>query len=218
MFTVCLVLGLMFCSCKLPSPVYSPIPTKFSATSTIPASFIRTCRGCGFDNLNTWQQFNRILWNLDYIGWEQSTSADETKIQAVWSSSHLEGQILCSLDKSTAPYLIEGAIEVDDNTSADNLKLSYRFTNLSPQTVSSITLVFFVFDEDGNTLENSRSSFSISMPQIVEANQSVEDFIDLSKQIYANDEKLHADYIYVSRIEYKNGSVWTDPFGRKYFN
>lgn len=211
--------GTTFSSCqnKVPAPA-SRLPSGFTPNYTIPDSFIRTCTNCGFDNLNTWQQFNRILWNLDYIGWESNSSFSETNFQAVWDSSVSEGQILCKTNKQKAPYLIESRLEADEKLSEGSARLFYNFTNLSPQIVTSFTVVFFVFDEEGNPLENSRSSFQVQIPQTVAEGQTIEDFINLSKYIYINDDSFYTDFIYVSRIEYKNGSVWTDPFGRKYYN
>lgn len=184
--------------------------------NSIPQSFIRTVSGCGFDSLNTWQQFNRILWNLDYIGWEEKYMDNSKNITAVWSCDSKNGVINCKMDKPAVPYQLEGHIETKES---DFPKLNYTFSNHSPETVKSFNLIFFIFDEDGNPPDTGRNTFTLSICQEILPEETIEDFVSLADYMYIFEEnKFFIDYLYASHIEYKNGSVWTDPFGRKYFN
>lgn len=201
----------LFASCSTKTKYASLCPE-----TLIPQSFIRTVSGCGFDSLNTWQQFNRILWNLDYIGWKEDCMENVDNITAVWSCDSKNGVIECKMDKTSAPYQLEGHIETEDT---ELPKLNYTFTNHSPETIKSFNLIFFIFDEDGNPPNTGRNTFTLSICQEILPGETIEDFASLADYMYIFEEnEFFIDYLYASRIEYKNGSVWTDPFGRKYFN
>ena len=73
-------------------------------TKVILDSFIETCNGNGYVDLNEWQRINRKLWNLDYIAWSAaedfmvvSEDAASMLYYGVWKGSYSSGDVFCSM-------------------------------------------------------------------------------------------------------------------------
>ena len=71
-------------------------------TKVIWNSFIETCNGNGYADLNEWQKINRKLWNLDYIAWSAaedfmvvSEESDSALYYGVWESEYSSGDVFC---------------------------------------------------------------------------------------------------------------------------
>ena len=112
------------------------------------------------------------------------------------------------------PYNIEGNLEMDESEDYEIAGLNLYFYNRSERTVKEFTIVFYVFDADGEPASFCRSNISFSVKKTIPAQEAIDVCLSLdSFFIYVPDEYCTADYMYVSRILYEDGSVWQDPFG-----
>lgn len=121
--------------------------------------------------------------------------------------------------KENVPYAIKGEFTVEDSVSEYELGgVDIYFYNKSDKNVRNFTVVFFLFDEDGEPFNTTKSNLVFNIEKNVETKDSIE--FCLSIDDYVNsipDESCFIDYLYVSKIVYEDGSVWTDPFGLNVF-
>ena len=102
-----------------------------------------------------------------------------------------------SLD--TVPYLINGTFVMEDN---------------SQKEIEKISLVFYLFDKDGEPAYECRNKISAEVEKVLGAGEDCNFCISLDKYLNSiPEDSLQVDYLYISRIEYEDGSVWEDPFG-----
>lgn len=74
-----------------------------TAEKFISNSFVNTCSGKGFADLNEWQQKCRAMYNLDYIAWcnaedfmDVSYENKPTQLYyGTWNSNDIKGEIYC---------------------------------------------------------------------------------------------------------------------------
>ena len=112
------------------------------------------------------------------------------------------------------PYLIKAELDMGESTEFDIAGLNLYFLNRSEKQVSEITIVFYMFDEDGEPASLCRSNIVLSVKENVAAGTSIETCLNLDSFFtYIPEEQYTADYIYVSRIVYEDGSEWKDSFG-----
>ncbi len=120
-----------------------------------------------------------------------------------------------SYAQSYVPYLLDGEFVMDeesDDYSICGIKLF--LVNKSEKNISKVNLVFFLFDKDGEPAIECRNKFEFNIEQNLTASESCDFCIGLDK--YMNtipSELLFVDYIYLSKIEYEDGSFWEDPLG-----
>ena len=92
--------------------------------------------------------------------------------------------------------------------------LDFSFFNRSEKTVSEFTLVFYLFDEDGEPASLCRSNIVLSVSCEIPPGERLEKLLSLDTFFSAVPEQEYfTDYVYVSRIKYEDGSTWKDPFG-----
>ncbi len=125
----------------------------------------------------------------------------------------------CSLfAKEPAPYVIGGEMVTEESAAYDVAGLDLFLMNKSDKKISEFTLVFFIFDEDGNPPEGARNSIVLTVSAEVEPYDSLSTCLSLDKYVYyVLDEPYFVDYMYLSKIVYENGTQWTDPFGTQVF-
>ena len=125
--------------------------------------------------------------------------------------------------QNKVPYSIRG--DILNALSASVQTFEGVFTNKSEKEVDSFTIVFFVFDQDGNCPLKGRNNVVIRIDETVPVNsafsfsQPLEDFFYNTDDSTAFEDELEyeCEYLYVSRISYSDGSEWTDSFGFEYF-
>ena len=129
---------------------------------------------------------------------------------------------MCSLFTACAgfarekvPYSINGEILVgEDNQDFNIAGLDLNFLNKSEKCVENFTLVFFLFDQDGEPVANGYSNIVLKITEKVPANDYYTATVSLDDYLVeVTDETYQLDYLYVSRIEYEDGSFWEDPLG-----
>ncbi len=117
--------------------------------------------------------------------------------------------------KESVPYIVSGEVVLSSEASEFNAAgFEFYFLNKSEKTVKKFTLVFFLFDEDGEPISNGRSNIVISVEHEIEGNDYLTACLSLDKYLNEIPEvPYEVDYLYVSKIEYVDGSDWDDPLG-----
>ena len=89
-------------------------------------------------------------------------------------------------------------IIVDDSSSDNTLNVALKYRNEYPENIIVL-----------HNEENKGASFS----------RNLDDYLYMSDEssFYEDEVEYECEYLYVSRIEYADGSEWSDPFGFEYF-
>lgn len=112
------------------------------------------------------------------------------------------------------PYFISGEMVVDSSSKYETVGFDFNFINKSEKNIKSFTVVFYIFDEDGNPPALGRNNIVITINSEVLSKESYESYVSLDSFFYEiPEEPYEVDYLYVSKIVYEDDSVWTDPFG-----
>ncbi len=91
--------------------------------------------------------------------------------------------------------------------------------NKSEKNISSMNIVFFLFDKDGEPASECRSKLSFEAEKTIAPGEQASFCISLDS--YMNtipSEALVVDYLYLAKITYDDGSIWEDPLGLMAFN
>ena len=125
----------------------------------------------------------------------------------------------CSLpENACVPYAITGAMSVEDSEIWSNAGLEFEFSNRAEKTVKNFTLVFYLYDENGEPPIGARNNIVFKLEEEVDPFSSVEMAVSLDQFFtYVPEDSYNLDFLYVSSITYSDGTVWTDPFGLKSF-
>lgn len=117
--------------------------------------------------------------------------------------------------KESAPYYINADFVMEDNSSDYQVcGVDLYFLNKTEKKINEFTVVFYLFDEDGEPISEGKSNIVLNINREIEENQTFFDCISLDKYFnYKPDSNCLIDYLYVSRIVYEDGSLWNDPFG-----
>jgi hypothetical protein len=120
--------------------------------------------------------------------------------------------------KSKLPYMIDAEMEIDDCAQYQIAGLNFNFWNKGKSKVREFTMVFCMYDEDGNPLALGKSNVVINVHALIDSGEFYEGTVSLDRFLLEMpEEPYQIDYLYVSRIVYDDDSVWTDPFGLQAF-
>ncbi len=123
---------------------------------------------------------------------------------------------LCAREK--LPYAISGMVNENEEGLSEQKKMELSFDNLSKKEISSFTTVMFVFDQEGNSVLKNKNSLVLKFEERVLPGENLTVSVLLDSYVYdTEDEYYEIEYLYVSIIEYCDGSYWYDPFGLKRF-
>lgn len=124
--------------------------------------------------------------------------------------------VSCSFSYDNPPYLIKGEMVLDKENYDSFSTFAFEFLNKSDKSIKSFTLVFYLFDEDGNPPVSGRPNIVNTIKHSVGPGDRLESSFSLDRYINLVPENPWlVDYLYVSLIEYDDGTVWKDPFGLK---
>lgn len=116
------------------------------------------------------------------------------------------------------PYFIKGEIVTDVSCDYQNAGFDFTFMNRADKTVKDFTVVFYVFDENGEPPLIGRNNIVFKIKQIVEGRSSLKSCVSLDDFIdYIPEGGLQTDFLYISHITYEDDSNWSDPLGMKIF-
>ena len=115
----------------------------------------------------------------------------------------------------SVPYLISGDFVMEsDSDDYSVCGIDLMFLNQSEKTVSELSVVFYLFDMDGEPARECSNRIAFDIERTIDAGDSLKRCLSLDKYMYIlPEEYLQVDYLYVSRIVYSDGSVWEDPYG-----
>lgn len=123
---------------------------------------------------------------------------------------------LCAREK--LPYAISGMVNENEEGLSEQKTMELSFDNLSKKEISSFTTVMFVFDQEGNSVLKNKNSLVLKFEERVLPGENLTVSVLLDSYVYdTEDEYYEIEYLYVSIIEYCDGSYWYDPFGLKRF-
>ena len=124
--------------------------------------------------------------------------------------------VVTNLLNAKAPYSIVGEMEINQKT--EEAFLEYTFCNDSKKVVKDFTIVFYVFDSDGDVPLKNKNNIVVRIQTEVGAKEEWYDKIKLNEYLsYIPEEPFFVDYLYVSSINYIEGTLWNDPFGFEVF-
>lgn len=124
--------------------------------------------------------------------------------------------VVTNLLNAKAPYSIVGEMEINQKT--EEAFLEYTFCNDSKKVVKDFTIVFYVFDSDGDVPLKNKNNIVVRIQTEVGAKEELSDKIKLNEYLsYIPEEPFFVDYLYVSFINYIEGTLWNDPFGFEVF-
>ena len=124
--------------------------------------------------------------------------------------------VVTNLLNAKAPYSIVGEMEINQKT--EEAFLEYTFCNDSKKVVKDFTIVFYVFDSDGDVPLKNKNNIVVRIQTEVGAKEELSDKIKLNEYLsYIPEEPFFIDYLYVSSINYIEGTLWNDPFGFEVF-
>lgn len=124
--------------------------------------------------------------------------------------------VVTNLLNAKAPYSIVGEMEINQKT--EEAFLEYTFCNDSKKVVKDFTIVFYVFDSDGDVPLKNKNNIVVQIQMEVGAKEELSDKIKLNEYLsYIPEEPFFVDYLYVSSINYIEGTLWNDPFGFEVF-
>jgi len=119
---------------------------------------------------------------------------------------------------NTVPYSISGEMVLESSSVYNTAGFEFMFYNGSEKSVSGFTVVFYLFDEDGEVPLTGRNNIVLSVDSEVSPYSMVELCVSLDKYLsYIPEVPYTVDFLYVSSISYEDSSKWTDPFGLKTF-
>lgn len=122
------------------------------------------------------------------------------------------------LAKDSVPYLIDGKMVIEESTEYQIAGFDFYLLNKSEKQISSFTVVFYLFDEDGNPPDYVKNSIVLTVKADVDSHDYLESCISLDKFFSSIPESPYTiDYLYISKIKYSDDSEWNDPFGLQVF-
>lgn len=119
-----------------------------------------------------------------------------------------------AFEKQRVPYALTAKMVTESSNVYEVAGIDFSFLNRSGKAVKSFTMVFFMYDEDGNPPGIGNNGVKLEIQVDVAAGECEEDLISMDRFLYEiPDSPYQLDYLYVSRILYEDGSEWSDPYG-----
>ncbi|MDY5124392.1 MAG: hypothetical protein SPE59_11425 [Treponema sp.] len=121
----------------------------------------------------------------------------------------------CSLYSNTQlPYGISGEMTIEDSSIYELGGIYLKMYNKALKKISRFTVVFFLFDEEGNSPLLGRNNVVLNITSDIESEKMFEHCVSLDQFLSEVPEEPYlVDFLYVSEIVYEDGSCWRDPFG-----
>ncbi len=117
-----------------------------------------------------------------------------------------------------APYAVSGEMRLGSSVGYTTAGFDFLFCNRAEKNVTGFTVVFALFDSDGDPPFFGADYMTQTFRCILSPQENAEFAVSLDSYLDdVPDEPYLTDYLYAARIEYEDGSVWEDPFGRAVF-
>lgn len=126
----------------------------------------------------------------------------------------IAGCNLYSFGVDNAPYNITGKVICEaDNNEYEKGGFSCIFENFSEKSVKDFFVTFFLFDSDGEPMQQIAIHIDANIPP----NKKEEFNINIDEVLPEKlNKKCTIDFLYASKIIYDDGSEWDDPMGLRY--
>lgn len=119
-----------------------------------------------------------------------------------------------AFEKKSIPYGISAKMVIEPSNVYEIAGVDFTFLNKADKGVKAFTLMFFMYDEDGDPPGIGNNGVSLEILVDIEKGAREDDIVSLDQFLYEiPDIPYQLDYVYVSRIVYDDGSEWRDPFG-----
>ena len=114
----------------------------------------------------------------------------------------------------SAPYAVSVRSTLEHADGIPSPGIAFTFFNAAALTVKSFTIVFFVCNEDEDSLSTDSHCVIVHCDELVEAGEEYQGFVELDEYgAEPPDEPYRIESFYVSMIVYDDGSRWKDRFG-----
>ncbi len=122
-----------------------------------------------------------------------------------------------SLD--SVPYVITGDFVMEEKSSDYSIcGIDFFLMNKTEKEIRSFNVVLYLFDQDGEPAYECSSKISADIEKSISSGDSASFCMSLDKFMNSIPaDSLIVDYLYLSKIEYQDGSVWEDPYGMVVF-
>lgn len=117
--------------------------------------------------------------------------------------------------RENVPYVINGNFVMEDNLADFEIcGVDLYFLNKSEKDVKDFTVIFFLFDEEGEPVNTTKNNLVFTVKEELGGMEDINLCLSLDKYVnYVPDNGCFIDYLYVSHITYMDESEWSDPFG-----
>lgn len=117
------------------------------------------------------------------------------------------------------PYIVNGNFVMESNISEYEIcGVDLYFLNKSEKSVKSFTIVFFLFDNEGEPAATTKNNIVFKIDEDLDPMESINLCLNLDKYVnYVPEDGFFIDYLYISSIIYSDDSEWSDPLGLKAF-
>lgn len=115
----------------------------------------------------------------------------------------------------SVPYVMSGNFVMEEGSSDYSIcGVDFFLLNKSDKEIKKINVVFFLFDQDGEPAYECQSKISAEIDKSIDGGDECSFCMSLDRFMNSiPSEPLMVDYLYLSRIEYEDGSSWEDPYG-----
>lgn len=114
------------------------------------------------------------------------------------------------------PYSVKGEMVLTENESDDFSEFKFEFKNKSEKEVYAFTVVFFLFDQEGNPVTTGKPNISAIVREPVPSGEILESSFSLDRFLNGIPEvPYRIEYLFVKKIIYSDGTEWNDPYGFK---
>ena len=121
--------------------------------------------------------------------------------------------------KEKAPYVLTGEFVCQEGAQEYSIcGVDFYLYNKAELEMKSAVIVFFLFDSDGEPIDTGRSSIKLNVKLSLQPKTSTTFCVSLDEYMNSLPEETYfIDYLYISKIEYADGSEWNDAFGMAVF-
>lgn len=117
--------------------------------------------------------------------------------------------------KEKVPYLAGGEfVLASSDTDFEAAGIDLYFYNKSEKPVLEFTVVFYLFDEDGEPIGTGKNNIVLTIQKEIDGMSVFQETLDLDRYFgIVPDVQYTVDFLYISKIVYGDGSTWKDPLG-----
>lgn len=106
----------------------------------------------------------------------------------------------------------------NDNTCQKLVGIHYTLTNASSKTISGLSISFLLYDTSGNPVPVGNNYFKINVSENISAGSEVTACTSLDSSFsYLPQVGLVADQFHIYKVDFTDGSSWTDWLGQYYY-